>query len=70
MVTRDDRMDDRLFGSYRCPVCGHRDGAELDSRQLARQVDCSYCGTSLELRAAHEAAHRFAASLAEARASG
>lgn len=69
MVMRDMR-DDRMFGSYRCPVCGHRDGAELDPRELARRVECSYCGTSLDLRATDETAHRFAARLSEASANG
>ncbi|MGH7503003.1 MAG: hypothetical protein ACREL7_14850 [Longimicrobiales bacterium] len=67
---RDDRMSDRLIGSYRCPVCGHRDGAEMDPRQLVRRVDCSYCGASLDLRATDGAAHRFAAVVSEAPAGG
>lgn len=33
-------------GMYRCPVCGHRDVAEL-REQDRTVVVCSYCGTPL-----------------------
>ncbi|HEX7049624.1 MAG TPA: hypothetical protein VF188_05380 [Longimicrobiales bacterium] len=33
-------------GTYRCPVCGHRDVAELRDQDRT-VVACSYCGTAL-----------------------
>ena len=37
------------FGTYRCPVCGHKDGTEIDVSLDAVVVPCSYCDTPLEL---------------------
>ncbi len=37
-------------GSYRCPVCGHRDSAELAAGEESAQIRCSYCNTALEVR--------------------
>lgn len=43
--------DHLLVGTYRCPVCGHRDVAELDSAAgSSTVVACTYCDTSLEVR--------------------
>ena len=36
--------------SYACPVCGHRDGADLDIGS-ARRMGCGHCETVLELSA-------------------
>jgi DNA-directed RNA polymerase subunit RPC12/RpoP len=62
--------DNLLFGTYRCPVCSHRDGAELSPRQLASRIECSYCGTPLEISASNPNAVQFTAQLAEAPARG
>ena len=42
--------------SYRCPVCGHTD--EVDMTGSTGSVECSHCGTELDLeaRAPYEAA--------------
>lgn len=40
----------KQYGTYRCPVCGHRDGAEVDAREAAAAISCPYCETILELR--------------------
>ena len=37
------------LGTYRCPVCGHGDTAELDTESAGRRFDCSYCGAALEV---------------------
>jgi transcription elongation factor Elf1 len=39
-----------LLGTYRCPVCGHRDTVEVAAETAAR-VTCSYCTSVLEVRA-------------------
>lgn len=36
-------------GTYRCPVCGHRDVAELAPGQDTVVLGCSYCNTPLEV---------------------
>lgn len=36
-------------GTYRCPVCGHHDHAELSPATEDRIIPCSYCGTPLEV---------------------
>jgi len=38
-----------FYGTYRCPVCGHRDGTELERAGTSRVVACPYCDTSLEV---------------------
>lgn len=39
------------YGTFRCPVCGHRDGTELETDgRDAGVVACSYCDTTLELQ--------------------
>jgi DNA-directed RNA polymerase subunit RPC12/RpoP len=40
----------KFYGTYRCPVCGHRDGTELEAADTARVVACPYCETSLEVQ--------------------
>lgn len=42
-------QDEARFGTYRCPVCGHRDDIELVADRPRHTVQCSYCGTQLEL---------------------
>lgn len=58
-------QDDLVYGTYRCPVCGHRDAAELEMSQPARIVACSYCNTSLELSARGADSVRFSVQVAE-----
>src|SRR3989337_2974909 len=41
----------QLYGTYRCPVCGHRDAVELEADESSRVLACSYCNTSLEVTA-------------------
>lgn len=52
---------EQLYGTYRCPVCGHREGAELDTEQPRRVVACSYCETSLEVEPRSRESMRFVA---------
>jgi DNA-directed RNA polymerase subunit RPC12/RpoP len=40
---------DQLYGTYRCPVCGHRDAAELETDESSRVLSCTYCDTPLEV---------------------
>ncbi|MGH7477780.1 MAG: hypothetical protein ACRELD_16055 [Longimicrobiales bacterium] len=40
---------DLVSGTYRCPVCGHRDVAELEVSSDAAVIRCSYCETPLEV---------------------
>lgn len=54
------------YGTYRCPVCGHRDSAEVSSVELNRVVECSYCYTALEVTPRGNDTGRFAVQVAEA----
>jgi transcription elongation factor Elf1 len=51
---------DQLYGTYRCPVCGHRDAIELSAQENSRVLDCSYCDTALEVSARGRDSVRFA----------
>lgn len=42
-------LEETEYGTYRCPVCNHRDGAEIRPGDAVGLIRCSYCGTSLEL---------------------
>jgi DNA-directed RNA polymerase subunit RPC12/RpoP len=42
-------QSDELYGTYRCPVCGHRDGAVMQPDEEYRLIRCTYCDTSLEV---------------------
>ena len=57
--------NDARYGTYRCPVCGHRDGAELDVGEAQRIIACSYCNTPLELSARGTDSVRFSVQVAE-----
>jgi len=50
-MTTTDRA---LYGTYRCPVCGHRDSVEVTPRAPARRISCSYCGVLLDVAAKSE----------------
>lgn len=52
------------YGTYRCPVCGHRDATELESDQQYRVLECSYCDTPLEVSARGPESVRFSVQVA------
>jgi hypothetical protein len=54
-----------LYGTYRCPVCGHRDAAELEPEEPSRVLGCSYCDTPLEVSARGTDSVRFSVQVAE-----
>jgi transcription elongation factor Elf1 len=60
--------DQALHGTFRCPVCGHRDSVEVAAGGHARTVTCSYCETVLEVSTRSPAAVHFAAQIATAHA--
>jgi transcription elongation factor Elf1 len=60
---------DQQFGTYRCPVCGHRDGVELNANEV-RVIDCSYCDTALEISTRGPDSVRFSVQVAEEPARG
>jgi len=43
--------DQALTGTYRCPVCGHRDTVEVVPGGPPKRTTCSYCGVSLDVLA-------------------
>lgn len=61
---------DYQYGTYRCPVCGHRDATELEADRPSRVVECSYCDTPLEVTTRGPESVRFAVQVAEAPARG
>lgn len=60
-----DRKNAPLYGTYRCPVCGHRDGAELSVEEPSRVIACSYCETPLEVASRGSDSVRFSVQVAE-----
>lgn len=58
-----ERPDER-YGTYRCPVCGHRDGMTLPRSESTGLVSCSYCETPLEVTARGTGSVRFSAQVA------
>ncbi len=56
-------------GTYKCPVCGHRDSTDMAKGQMSLVVPCSYCDTLLEVTARGEDSIRFQAQVAEEAAS-
>lgn len=52
-------------GTYRCPVCGHRDSTELARDRDSLLIPCSYCDTLLEVSARGPESIRFQAQVAE-----
>lgn len=52
-------------GTYRCPVCGHRDTTELARGKESLLIPCSHCETLLEVRARNPDSIRFQAQVAE-----
>jgi transcription elongation factor Elf1 len=60
---------DQLYGTYRCPVCGHRDAVVLEAPHDSRVLECSYCETALEVTARGPDSVRFSVQVAEGPAS-
>ena len=54
------------YGTYRCPVCGHRDAAEIETHAPHHVVDCTYCDTPLEVSPRGRDSVRFSVQVAEA----
>ncbi|MFW6331071.1 MAG: hypothetical protein ACOC3J_05030 [Gemmatimonadota bacterium] len=52
-------------GTYRCPVCGHRDSAELEQGEDSAVITCSYCNTSLVVTSRGEDSIRFRVQVSE-----
>ena len=52
-------------GTYRCPVCGHRDAAELDEGRESIIISCSYCNTPLEISSRGPDSIRFSVQVSE-----
>ncbi len=52
-------------GTYRCPVCGHRDTADLPAGQNALVISCSYCNTPLEVASRGADSLRFSVQVSE-----
>lgn len=57
--------EERRSGTYRCPVCGHRDSTELARDKDSLLIPCSYCETLLEVTARGPDSIRFEAQVAE-----
>lgn len=58
--TRDGRS-----GTYRCPVCGHRDTAEMEDGEERVVITCSYCNTPLEVSSRGPDSLRFSVQVSE-----
>ncbi len=52
-------------GTYRCPVCGHRDAADMPVDQESMVIPCSYCNTSLEVSSRGADSIRFSVQVSE-----
>lgn len=52
-------------GTYRCPVCGHRDSAELPDGKDTMVIPCSYCNTPLEVSSRGPDSLRFSVQVSE-----
>ena len=63
-------QSEQLYGTYRCPVCGHRDSAELNVDEHARVIECTYCYTALEVSSRGQTSDRFSVQVAEEPARG
>lgn len=61
------RTDAMMYGTFRCPVCGHREGTELESATGVRVVECEHCRTELEVQGRGRDSARFTAQVFEGR---
>ena len=57
--------EQKQSGTYRCPVCGHRDSAELSSGEDSVVIPCSYCNTPLEVSSRGPDSIRFKVQVSE-----
>jgi transcription elongation factor Elf1 len=57
--------DEMRNGTYKCPVCGHRDATRLARDKESLLIPCSYCETLLEVTARGPDSIRFQAQVAE-----
>jgi DNA-directed RNA polymerase subunit RPC12/RpoP len=53
-----------VYGTYRCPVCGHREGTEMAAQETSRRVNCTYCHTALEVTSRGPSSARFSVQVA------
>jgi DNA-directed RNA polymerase subunit RPC12/RpoP len=63
-------QSDLQYGTYRCPVCGHRDAAEIGHNEQHRVIECSYCDTLLDVSPRGRDSVRFSVQVAEVPARG
>lgn len=56
---------EKRSGTYRCPVCGHRDVAELSADRESVVIQCSYCNTPLEVASRGPDSLRFSVQVSE-----
>lgn len=54
-------VSEEQYGTFRCPVCGHRDGTRLDAPRGSRVVECTHCGTTLDVSGRGRESARFEA---------
>jgi transcription elongation factor Elf1 len=52
-------------GTYRCPVCGHRDAADMPVDKESIVIPCSYCNTPLEVSSRGADSIRFSVQVSE-----
>ena len=57
--------DETRSGTYKCPVCGHRDSIEMAEDKESLLTPCSYCDTLLEVTARGSDSIRFQAQVAK-----
>jgi transcription elongation factor Elf1 len=62
--------DGALQGTYRCPVCGHRDSVEVVPGAPAKRTNCSYCSVTLEVMVRNPGAVNLDVKMAEEPVSG
>ncbi|HEX7118588.1 MAG TPA: hypothetical protein VF212_07370 [Longimicrobiales bacterium] len=62
------QASDEHHGTYRCPVCGHRDIAVLGCGASRVRVVCSYCETPLDVSGRGPESVRLSAQVAETHA--
>jgi DNA-directed RNA polymerase subunit RPC12/RpoP len=56
---------EQVYGTYRCPVCGHREEIEMAADEPARSIECSYCSTELTVSPRGHDSVRFSVQVSE-----
>jgi DNA-directed RNA polymerase subunit RPC12/RpoP len=59
------KADQVRSGTYRCPVCGHRDTADLPAGEESMVITCSYCNTPLAVASRGPESIRFSVQVSE-----